>query len=77
MDTNTMMEQQLADTDSQLWLRTLLLMYEAKLDGGALIRPIVCNGSNSLDASTSSISGRSSLTEISSLGVHIGCSMAN
>ena len=25
------MEQQLADTDSQLWLRTLLLMYEAKL----------------------------------------------
>ena len=77
LDTNTMMEQQLADTDSQLWLRTLLLMYEAKLDGGALIRPIVCNGSNSLDASTSSISGRSSLTEISSLGVHIGCSMAN
>ena len=31
LDTNTMMEQQLADTDSQLWLRTLLLMYEAKL----------------------------------------------
>eukprot|EP00435_Cladocopium_sp_Y103_P057796 s345_g20.t1 len=31
LDTNTVMEQQLADTDSQLWLRTLLLMYEAKL----------------------------------------------
>ena len=31
LETNTMMEQQLADTDSQLWLRTLLLMYEAKL----------------------------------------------
>ena len=24
------MEQQLVDTDSQLWLRTLLLMYETK-----------------------------------------------
>eukprot|EP00435_Cladocopium_sp_Y103_P057698 s652_g20.t1 len=31
LNTNMVMEQQLADTDSQLWLRTLLLMYEAKL----------------------------------------------